>query len=141
MRAKLTAVLLALAFAVTGLVTAGSASATTHHPTKVIADCQHAHRKPHSIVIACGDGNVTATRLTYTSWGPKAAHGRGRIVANDCTPSCVSGHDHSYPMRFTLTRPRSTSAGRVFSRLAVTYLHKSPTGKKHESYSLVTTPL
>ena len=47
-------------------------------------------------VVACADGNYYFDRLSWTSWTPRLASASGRLVENDCTPSCVAGRFHSH---------------------------------------------
>jgi hypothetical protein len=92
---------------VTGLSVslACAASATPARPPAasparmVVFDCpgQPAMVRPHEFVLACADGNAYVDNLSWTSWTPRLASASGRLVENDCTPSCVAGRFHSYP--------------------------------------------
>lgn len=65
----------------------------------VVFDCpgQKAMVKPKMFVLACADGNAYFKNLSWTSWTPGLASAKGTLVQNDCTPTCVAGHFHSYP--------------------------------------------
>jgi hypothetical protein len=88
-----------------GLGLACSASATPARlsaapPARmVVFDCpgQPAQVRPHMFVVACADGNYYFDRLSWTSWTPRLASASGRLVENDCAPSCAAGHFHSFP--------------------------------------------
>jgi hypothetical protein len=102
-----------LATVAVSLLTAGglclglacAASATPARPAAVsqarmvVFDCpgQPAMVRPHEFVLACADGNAYFSNLSWTSWTPRLASASGRLVENDCTPTCVAGHFHSYP--------------------------------------------
>ena len=86
--AALAAVLLALA-----------AGASASPRARVVGDCRHSQVRPSSIILACADGNAAFTRLHWESFGGDTAHATGSYAFNDCTPTCVAGHVHSYPRR------------------------------------------
>jgi len=99
--------LVVAALAVTGLTLGltGSAHATPARPAvsaarTVVFDCpgQQALVRPKTFVLACADGNAYYDRLSWTSWTPGLASAKGTFVLNDCTPTCVAGHFHSYPV-------------------------------------------
>jgi hypothetical protein len=56
-------------------------------------------------VIACADGNDSASELAWAAWGPEGATARGTFHVNDCIPYCVDGTFHSFPGTLTLSRP------------------------------------
>jgi hypothetical protein len=112
-RSRVTALAISLLTATgLGLGLACSASATPAHPASatpahpasappsrmVVLDCLgHPVTRPHMFVLACADGNYYFDRLSWTSWTPNLASASGRLVENDCTPSCAAGHFHSFP--------------------------------------------
>jgi hypothetical protein len=55
----------------------------------------HAY-KPSRVTLACGDGNVYATGIAYSTYGGMVARATATIHANDCMPNCAKGHFHSY---------------------------------------------
>ncbi len=83
-----------------------------------------------SIVIACGDGNFYVTGLRWSRWDPLRADGVGAGHENDCTPTCVAGHFHVYPIALRLDRPRVCGARRAreFTRIAWTFTGRVPRG-------------
>ncbi len=50
----------------------------------------HAYR-PHSVVLACGDGNLIASKITYQSYGPRTATATATFSFNVCEPNCAEG--------------------------------------------------
>jgi hypothetical protein len=75
--------------------TAGAAS-----PVRmVVFDCpgQPAVVRPGTFILACADGNAQLTKLSWTGWTSRVASAYGMLYENDCNPSCVGGHFHSYP--------------------------------------------
>ncbi|HEY5389130.1 MAG TPA: hypothetical protein VIJ83_01140 [Solirubrobacteraceae bacterium] len=98
MRARLllSTVVLACAIAVPAL-----ASGTAR---RVVGNCTKSQVRPHSIIIACGDGNILLTHLTWSSFGGASAHGSGDYSANDCNPNCAAGKFHSYPVKVALSK-------------------------------------
>jgi hypothetical protein len=65
----------------------------------VVFDCpgQPAMVRPKTFILTCADGYTYFSRLSWTSWTPGLASATGTLVENDCTPTCVGGHFHSYP--------------------------------------------
>lgn len=55
----------------------------------------HAY-KPHGVTLACGDGNLYATGISYKAYGQKVAIATATMHLNDCLPNCAAGHFHSY---------------------------------------------
>ena len=93
-----------------------------HHQTAVV--------RPHSIVVACGDGNFALLRLRWTSWNGLHANAQATASQNDCKPYCAAGHFHSYPATVVLSRPRTCKNGvRVFTQLAWRFTAARPAGE------------
>jgi hypothetical protein len=78
---------------------AGTGSASPAAARMVVFDCpgQPALVKPKTFILACADGNAELTKLSWTSWTPILASAYGVLSENDCNPTCVGGHFHSYP--------------------------------------------
>ncbi len=98
---------------------ASAAYGSGAHHTKVVSDCIHAHYKPGSITLACGDGNFALTKIKYSKWGKRVANGTDRTFENSCDPDCAEGkpvyhHDH-----FKLDHPKKKHGVKVFTRARV----------------------
>jgi hypothetical protein len=133
--------------AVTGTTTAaaspagtGGAAAVRVH-TRVLRDCVHPKREPARIIVTCGDGNVRAIQLHWWRWGARWAAGRGYMYINTCKPSCAGGTFKKYPARVTLTRPKASNVGKLFSKLTATFTHRSPFHARKHTWTLLTKPL
>jgi hypothetical protein len=74
--------------------TALTTSATT--PKFVLLGCDNDAEVAPSSISNCGDGAVGLTGLHWTSWTSDLASGYGTYYLNDCTPTCVGGHFHTY---------------------------------------------
>ena len=77
------------------VTTALTASATA--PKFVLLGCNNDAEVAPSGISNCGDGAVGLTGLHWTSWTSHLASGYGTYYLNDCTPTCVGGHFHTYP--------------------------------------------
>lgn len=77
--------------------------------------------RPRFILIACGDGGLVLNNLRWSSWSNAGARATGEAVVNDCTPSCVAGHFHTYRATVRLARPRACRDRLYFTRLVLTY--------------------
>jgi hypothetical protein len=82
--------------------------------------------KPRTITIACGDGQFFAAHLRYKSYGRAFASAAGKLVENDCTPSCAGGRDISYPGRIRLSRIEKCDGGSYYERISWTFTGVSP---------------
>jgi hypothetical protein len=93
-------------------------------------NCLREQYKPQEIVIACGDGGVLLRHLRWTSWTRSKAKGAGDYSQNDCNPSCVSGHFHSYAVKVTLSMPVSCpkQKHRAFRRVNLSFSTPPPKG-------------
>ena len=114
----------------------------------VVVNCRmHGRTRPHQYVLACADGNASLTRLRWKTWGTAAALATGRSVFNDCTPSCVAGHFHSFPVLATLWRPRpwpGHAGQRYFTRVTIIYTGRRTYragGRTHHLHVTATGPL
>ena len=124
MRARLLLCVLALAAAL-----AAPALASGKH--RVVWNCTSSKARPPSIVIACADDNLSLTHLSWTSFGGATAQGKGDYYANDCTPSCVAGKFHSYPVKVVLSKAMPCKDHHDDYQLAsLTFTGKRPAGQK-----------
>ena len=100
-------------------VTAAAASAP------VLVDCAtHAQTRPGRYVLACADGSAYLVGLHWAAWGSSAAFAGGTSTFNDCVPTCVAGHGHSFPVLVALWRPEPLPGQvgeRYFTRLTIIY--------------------
>ncbi|MGD0343820.1 MAG: hypothetical protein ABSB55_02510 [Acidimicrobiales bacterium] len=75
--------------------------------------------RPSEIVFACADFNSLVDELTWSTWTAHGARGLGRLVENDCTPTCVTGKTFSYPITIELGQPIATHYGLLFTAYKV----------------------
>ena len=113
-----------------GLLAATAASASSGLPSFLGCQGTHASIRPHSILVACGDGGYSLGQLHWSSWTATSAVAVGTAHVNDCTPNCAAGHFHAYPdVRVHLSRPESCSnKKRLFTRIEWRYLDRKPVG-------------
>jgi len=78
----------------TGSASALATSATA--PKFVLLGCDNDAEVAPSSISNCGDGAAGLTGLHWTSWTSHLASGYGTYYLNDCTPTCVGGHFHTY---------------------------------------------
>jgi hypothetical protein len=91
----------------------------------VVVDCAaHGQTRPGEYILACADGNASLAGLRWAAWGSSAAFADGTSSFNDCVPSCVAGHGHSFPVLVALWRPEPLpghAGERYFTRLTIIY--------------------
>jgi hypothetical protein len=114
----------------------------------VVVDCgASGQTRPGQYQLACASAGAMLTGLHWVSWGSSAAFASGASVVNDCVPSCVGGHGHSFPALVALWRaePRPGHAGQLyFSRLTIIYTGShsyNAGGTRHKLPATVTYPL
>jgi hypothetical protein len=97
----------------------GVTAAAASGGVRVVGNCTHSEVRPASIILACADANAAFTRLRWSSFGGVSADASGQFTFNDCNPSCVAGHVHSYPVAVVFSKPRRCPDGHRDYRLAV----------------------
>jgi hypothetical protein len=117
---------------------AASASAATAHPAAgpapaqtVVLDCPGMPPlvRPKTFILTCADGYDYVDNLAWTSWTPGLASATGTLVVNDCTPTCVAGHFHRYPVQVVLWRTirvRNATFEHCYSRMILLYPGRRP---------------
>ena len=113
----------AVATYLVGLFGVSAAGATTPRaaPTAILTCQSKAVVRPSSFVIACADANSYLQRIKWTSWGAASASANAVYTANNCTPYCAAGKFINYSARVTLSLPKTTKRGRLFTHLHVSY--------------------
>lgn len=88
----------------------------------VVIDClQQGQIRPRQFVFTCADALSAMNGLRWASWG-SAAFAYGDSWFDDCVPTCVQGHTHSFPALFVLWRPEPLAGhpgARYFTRSTV----------------------
>src|SRR5258708_3570780 len=92
------AIVLTIGLAVlSGGASASTRDAATTAPKFVLLGCNNNAEVAPSSISNCGDGSVGLTGLHWTSWTSHLASGYGTYFLNDCTPTSVGRHFHTYP--------------------------------------------
>lgn len=99
-------IFLALFVVSIGAIAAAVAIAAPAQRTYVTSRCSGAAFKPRSIILTCGDAGLVATKLQWTQWGTKKAHGAGLGRQKVCKPNCAAGKVAKAAMKVILSRPR-----------------------------------
>ena len=99
------------------LVLGAAAPALAKPPPVAFSDCLGPSVKPEDVLLACGDGTESFHAARWTRWTRLGARAVGMAQINDCTPSCVDGHDHTYRAVLLLDRPRACGGRRLFTRV------------------------
>ena len=90
----------------------------------------HAKVEPSQQVLACADGADVLMKLNWSHWGAQAL-ATGSEAINDCTPTCVGGTFHKFPVITVLWRVRPRphhSAQMMFTRATIIYTGTIPAG-------------
>jgi hypothetical protein len=87
--------------------------------------------KPSEVVFTCADAGFSAERLTWLAWGGKTAVAVGKASVNDCTPTCVAGHFHSYRIVLIASGSQRCPGGRTaYATVTYAFIGPSPFGPK-----------
>jgi hypothetical protein len=103
--------------------------------------------RPGVYVLPCADANAYLSGLRWSTWGPSTALASGTYAFNDCVPSCVAGHGHSFPALAVLWRVQPLPGHhdvRYFTRLTIIYTGNRSYragGKLHHLAQTATYPL
>ncbi len=116
--------------------TRNTSASTTTRPGSLprVINCAGARGpalKPAMFLVACGDGNVWVSGIAWTSWTDTAAHGRGTLNVNLCSPDCAQGSWRKTPTAIMLSKPVDTRYGPLYTTATVgalgTQVMKLPT--------------
>ena len=127
------AVTTVLLLALAGLSGAGPAGAKS---PPGFAGCNDSHPRvrPHSILVACGDGNFFLRHMRWSHWTQRSAAGGGTGHQNDCDPDCAHGHFHRYRVAVRLSRPRTCTNGRrEFTHFTYAFIGRKPKGVRRRA--------
>jgi hypothetical protein len=87
--------------------------------------------KPRSVVFTCADAGFGAQKLDWIAWGGKTAAAIGQASVNDCTPTCVAGHFHTFRIVLVVTGSQHCPGGRTaYKTVTYGFLGNSPFGPK-----------
>ena len=111
--------LAAIAVLTVGSTTALSAGTTT--VPAVLTCAGKTEVRPTSYVLACADANTYFNAVHWTSWTSSSARATATFVQNNCAPTCAAGKFLSYPATLTLSQPKSTKMGVLFSMISYSY--------------------
>jgi hypothetical protein len=92
-------------------VAIGAGAAIAAGGVRIVGNCMHSQVRPAQIVLACADANSALTHLRWSSFGGSTARAAGDYAYNDCTPTCVAGHVHSYPVTIVFSAPKRCPDG------------------------------
>lgn len=130
----LSAVSLVTVGAVGALTSATAAPAGT---TSVINCAGKAVVKPSSITITCADAGVSVNSITWSSWNPAAATGKGTLSWNTCLPeNCAAGKVVTYPVTIKLGGLAHAPKSLAFSKMTLGFPQGGPASLDSGTYVL-----
>jgi hypothetical protein len=109
---------------------AAGAQPASAAPIVALPNCQGKPEvRPAMVLFACGDGNFSAEKLHWTSWGGPKAVANGVAQSNDCTPNCAAGKFHSYRIRVIVSGRQACPGGRpAYSTVTFAWPGANPGG-------------
>lgn len=105
-----------------GALSGAPASAATKAAVPSVLTCAgKVVVKPTGYVLACADANTYFTSVHWRSWTSRSAVATATFVQNNCAPTCAAGKFIKYPAKLTLSRPKQTKLGLLFSVVRYSY--------------------
>ena len=83
--------------------------------------------RPRQLDVA-GDGSFYVRSVTWTSWGPHTATGRGVAGRDNCSPDCARGTFHYAPVSITLSTTRRKCRIPEYTAAVFVFTHGPPSG-------------
>ena len=125
---------LSIAVALTTLAAATAAAASASDVPRFVGCSGFAKQpagstgvvRPHSIVVACGDGNFWIGSLHWKTWSATGATAVGSAHQNDCVPYCAAGHFHAYPASVTLSGAHQCAGKVELTRISWRFTKAKP---------------
>jgi serine/threonine-protein kinase len=62
-------------------------------------------RPANAVIEYCGDGGTQLIYMTWTTWGPDGAEGKGVFAVKSCQPDCAHGPTIQYPVVIHAANP------------------------------------
>src|SRR5579875_1668943 len=115
------ATIAATSFLVPTALTAVPASALQVAVPSVLTCAGKKVVKPASYVLACADANAYFSSVHWLSWGRASATATATLVQNTCAPTCAAGKFIRYPAKLSLSKPKMTKLGLLFSVVNYSY--------------------
>ena len=106
---------LALSVFAVGEAPASLASSSSTQLPSVLTCAGKTAIKPSNYVLACADANTYFNSIHWTSWTKTSATASATFVQNNCVPTCAEGKFIKYPAKLTLSKPKPTKLGVLFS--------------------------
>jgi hypothetical protein len=119
-----------------GATAVGSASAANARIYVANLVCTGNAFKPKRITIACGDANFFASHLHYSRYGGRTAKAVGKLVENNCVPSCVGGRFVAYPGSVKLSDVQTCNGRLYYERIAWTFMATNPNPSRRGSVTI-----
>jgi len=123
-----------LAASALGVAAANAAPAGT---TTIINCAGKNVAKPTELTITCADGGVSINKITWSSWNPNVATGKGVLDWNTCLPeNCAAGKVVSYPVTIKLGGLAHAPKSLVFSKMTLGFPQGGPASLDTGTYTL-----
>lgn len=122
-----TAVAVLSLLAVGALGASSGANAAPAGTSTVINCAGKGEAKPSTITITCADAGVSVIKITWSSWHPDSATGKGVLTWNTCLPdTCAAGITETYPVTIRLGGLAHAPKSLVFSKMTLGFLQGGP---------------
>jgi hypothetical protein len=92
-------------------------------------NCSGRTYRPTSIVLACADGGLVATRIRFRSYGGARALGSAELRVHECIPDCAESRAYrTYTVSLTLRDVVRCEGTLFYSRVTYTFVGPQPPG-------------
>ena len=122
------------------VVAIGASTTATAAPagTTTVIDCAgKGVARPTSITITCADAGVSVNKITWSSWRPDVAIGKGVLSWNTCLPeNCAAGITETYPVTIKLGGLAYAPKSLAFSKMTLGFPQGGPASLDQGVYIL-----
>jgi hypothetical protein len=90
--------------------------------------CTGRQYRPKEIVLACGDGGLWATNITYHTYGGRTAFASVQLHAHSCIPDCAQSSFHAFSATILLADVVRCEGELYYSRARYHFLNGAAYG-------------
>lgn len=90
--------------------------------------CTGRQYRPRTIILACGDGGLWASNISYHSYGGSKAYATVQLHAHSCIPDCAQSAFHAFPATIVLADVVRCEGTLYYSRARYQFLGGAPYG-------------
>jgi hypothetical protein len=91
--------------------------------------------RPAKITLACGDGGLWATNISYGTYGGSVASATVELHAHNCVPNCAESAFHEFPGTLRLSGVVRCAGTLYYSLARFTFTGGAPYGEAASGFA------